>query len=261
MQTFTSQQLTLKSENLSGLLLAITILSLWVISLVGLLWAPLSTVSLGWIILAVLGRTFLQTGLFVIAHDAMHVNLSPYNKRLNDIMGTVAVSLYACLPYQQCCINHRKHHQHPAQIGDPDFHDGIHDHPVLWYLTFLKSYLSVRSISLLLLKGCLLFWGLSQLFQMSVTHLMLFWGLPLILSSIQLFFFGTYLPHRQEFAPSNTAHPMQSSQLLVLWSLLSCYHFGFYHWEHHQYPKTPWYRLPTTSVSKNLLAMQRHKKK
>lgn len=249
MQTVTSQPLIAKGENWIGLLLAIIILSLWVISLIGLLSVPFPTISLGWIILAVLGRTLLQTGLFVITHDAMHINLIPNSKWLNDIIGTVAISLYACLPYQHCCINHRKHHQHPAQIGDPDFHNGIHTHPVLWYLMFLQSYLSIRSIILLLLNGCLLFWGLSCLFQISVMHLLLFWGLPLILSSIQLFFFGTYLPHRQEFASSSTADSKQTNLLSVLWSLLSCYHFGFYHWEHHQFPKTPWYRLPKTAIS------------
>jgi beta-carotene ketolase (CrtW type) len=27
-----------------------------------------------------------------------------------------------------------------------------------------------------------------------------------------------------------------------LWAMLSCYFFG-YHWEHHQSPGTPWWRL------------------
>lgn len=248
MQTVTPQPLIARGESWIGLLLAMIILSLWVISLVGLFSVPCSTLSLGWIILAVIGRTFLQTGLFVIAHDAMHANLISHRKWLNDMIGTVALSLYACLPYQHCCNNHRKHHQHPAQIGDPDFHDGIHTHPVLWYLTFLQSYLSIRSVGFLLLNGCLLFWGLSYFFQISITHLLLFWGLPLILSSIQLFFFGTYLPHRREFTPFNP--PAKQTRLfLVLWSMLSCYHFGFYHWEHHQSPKTPWYRLPQAAVS------------
>ena len=260
MQTVTSQSLIAKGENWIGSLLAIIILSLWVISLIGLLSVPFSTISLGWIILAVLGRTFLQTGLFVVTHDAMHVNLIPNSKWLNDTIGTVAISLYACLPYRHCCINHRKHHQHPAQIGDPDFHDGVHTHPVLWYLMFLQSYLSVRSVSLLLLNGCLFFWGLSYLAQISIIHLLLFWGLPLILSSMQLFFFGTYLPHRQELTSSSMADSKQNSWLLVFWSLLSCYHFGFYHWEHHQSPKTPWYQLPKTAGFQSPTSMQKRQK-
>jgi beta-carotene/zeaxanthin 4-ketolase len=38
----------------------------------------------------------------------------------------------------------------------------------------------------------ILHWGL----QAPLPNLFLFWILPIVLSSMQLFFFGTYLPHR-----------------------------------------------------------------
>ncbi|MGL6133378.1 MAG: fatty acid desaturase, partial [Prochlorococcaceae cyanobacterium] len=65
--------------------------------------------------------------------------------------------------------------------------------------------------------------------------------LPLALSSLQLFLFGTYLPHR---GPAQAA---PHAAITLAWpeplSLLACYHFG-YHVEHHSNPSLPWYELP-----------------
>ena len=62
-----------------------------------------------------------------------------------------------------------------------------------------------------------------------------------ILSAVQLFYFGTYLPHR---GPHVNEHRARSNDFSTLWSFLTCYHFG-YHLEHHRYPMVPWWRLPT----------------
>jgi beta-carotene ketolase (CrtW type) len=70
-----------------------------------------------------------------------------------------------------------------------------------------------------------------------------FWVLPLVLSSFQLFLFGTYLPHRSEAPTAAGCHAVRSLEYSHLLSLLACYHFG-YHWEHHAYPAVPWFRLP-----------------
>jgi beta-carotene/zeaxanthin 4-ketolase len=75
----------------------------------------------------------------------------------------------------------------------------------------------------------------------SPLNLVLWWILPLTLSSIQLFIFGTYLPHRQ--SESENTHRAWTIDYPLCLSFLSCYHFG-YHWEHHEYPRTPWYRIP-----------------
>jgi beta-carotene ketolase (CrtW type) len=77
--------------------------------------------------------------------------------------------------------------------------------------------------------------------HIAIANLALFWFLPIVLSSLQLFFFGTYLPHRSETA-GGTHHAVSSNYPFVI-SLLTCYHFG-YHWEHHEYPNLPWYSLP-----------------
>jgi beta-carotene ketolase (CrtW type) len=74
-------------------------------------------------------------------------------------------------------------------------------------------------------------------------NLILFWIIPPLLSTFQLFYFGTYLPHRELSEPYTDAHRTRSNDYNVFWSFLSCYHFG-YHWEHHEYTHIPWWRLP-----------------
>jgi beta-carotene ketolase (CrtW type) len=74
-------------------------------------------------------------------------------------------------------------------------------------------------------------------------RLLLFWTLPLLLSSLQLFLFGTYLPHRRAPGRSSDRHRAVSLVWPELLSFLACYHFG-YHWEHHCHPHLPWFRLP-----------------
>ena len=67
--------------------------------------------------------------------------------------------------------------------------------------------------------------------------------LPLLLSSLQLFVVGTYLPHRSSRVRSRDRHQAASLAWPPALSLLACFHFG-YHWEHHHNPSLPWYRLP-----------------
>ena len=74
------------------------------------------------------------------------------------------------------------------------------------------------------------------------TNFVLFCILPLCLSSLQLFLFGTYLPHRSQKAPFKQNHP-DSLDLPPWLSLLACFHFG-YHREHHENPALAWYELP-----------------
>jgi beta-carotene ketolase (CrtW type) len=74
-------------------------------------------------------------------------------------------------------------------------------------------------------------------------NLLLFWALPAILSSLQLFLFGTYLPHRKEEQDFADRHRARSNDFSWIASLLSCFHFGYHH-EHHLAPHLPWWRLP-----------------
>ncbi len=64
-------------------------------------------------------------------------------------------------------------------------------------------------------------------------------NIPAGLSTLQLFYFGTYLPHMGE---ETNAHHSHSQSKNHLWAFISCYFFG-YHFEHHDSPGTPWWRL------------------
>jgi beta-carotene ketolase (CrtW type) len=77
--------------------------------------------------------------------------------------------------------------------------------------------------------------------------------LPLVLSSWQLFVVGTYLPHRGQCVPEQSAHPI-SLNLPPWLSLLACFHFG-YHREHHDNPGLNWFQLPSARTVSLVLAM------
>jgi beta-carotene/zeaxanthin 4-ketolase len=74
-------------------------------------------------------------------------------------------------------------------------------------------------------------------------NLLLFWVMPSLVSTVQLFLFGTYLPHREPLGGHLNRHRSNMNNWNVVWSFLSCYHFG-YHYEHHDAPSTPWWKLP-----------------
>jgi beta-carotene ketolase (CrtW type) len=229
-----------------GLALATAITAAWLFSLLALLSVDLASQSLSLVVLAIGLRTFLQTGLFIIGHDAMHGVLLPLRSGANQRLGQLALALYACLPYQHCLLNHRQHHLDPGSHQDPDVLAGAG--PLAWYGRFMAGYLGVGQMASLLTTWamCLLFaWPHTANPALAVALVCI---LPLILSSLQLFAFGTYLPHRgagQAWAPGHQAH---SLDLPVWLSLIACYHFG-YHREHHQSPGLPWFALPAQRQS------------
>lgn len=237
-------------KELRGVRYAVLILGLWFISLCLLLSDPVTQRSWLEIGIEVLGRTILHTGLFILGHDAMHHNLAPRHQWINHGIGRITTWLYAFLPYEQCQKNHRKHHAHPGQKGDPDFHDGTHADPIRWYIKFLGEYLSIEGRIVFLLSALLIGLVLSVGLKVSIINLILFVIVPLCLSSIQLFIFGTYLPHRQCLETTQLKQRLQRSFLYRIWSFMSCYHFGCYHFEHHHDPHKPWYELPETNSLK-----------
>lgn len=226
-------------KSFRGILIALTIVGLWGINLAFLFSLDLSQVQTVWVIPAIAVQTFLYTGLFITAHDAMHGSLFPQNHRINHWMGTVIVLLYALFPYRKLLKNHWAHHLHPASEADPDFHNGRHKNIVAWYGRFITRYCSLPQII-----------GLSTIFHLlrltSVApeeNLILFWLIPSLLSSLQLFYFGIFLPHREPAGGYSNGHRAQSNSLPPFWSFITCYHFG-YHEEHHESPVVPWWQLP-----------------
>jgi beta-carotene/zeaxanthin 4-ketolase len=208
-------------------------LSLWVACSIDLTIQPL-----WWICGILLVRTFLHTGLFITAHDAMHGSICLDRPNWNRSIGRICATLYAMLPYEILLTKHSLHHQHPATELDPDFSDrGFWG----WYGKFMGGYID-RAQALKLLFGMGAVFSIAHyLLQVSIHNLLLLWVLPILLSSLQLFYFGTYLPHKPAVT---TKGLIRSSNLHPAWSLLTCYHFG-YHWEHHEYPQAPWYELPS----------------
>jgi beta-carotene/zeaxanthin 4-ketolase len=227
-----------------GLLISLVIITLWVTSLIFLLFIKISNLTFFAIIVSIFLRTFLQTGLFITAHDAMHSTVFPNNRKINNLIGSTATALYAFLDYRTLQNKHRMHHHFPASQDDPDFHDGSNSSILSWYFKFMKGYLESRQIWIIFAGVVFVLFLFKYAFNISTLSFTLFWILPMLFSSFQLFYFGTFLPHRPPAQGFLDHHCANSSSYSVFWSFVTCYHFG-YHWEHHEYPKTPWYRLPT----------------
>ncbi len=212
------------------------------------LWAALLTFALTWswagarwalapVVIAAL--TFLYTGLFITAHDAMHGTAFHLNRRVNDALGALCVRLYAMFSYRRLREAHHAHHASPASADDPDYHDGEHPGLGAWYVQFLRRYVTWRQLLLM----AILYNVFLHLAGVGPLELTLFWVAPSLLSTTQLFYFGTYLPHRAGDPAHQDAHRARSNAFAPWLSFLTCYHFG-YHWEHHACPQAPWWSLP-----------------
>lgn len=237
-----------------GLGLASLILLGWLISLISLLTVNLASQPWWWLVLAVMLRTVLQTGLFITAHDAMHGVLLPELRAANRSLGTLCLALYAALPYRACLRNHHRHHQQPASPTDPDVHVDPTAGPARWYCRFMAGYLSHRQMTRLLSAWGMLLLAMTPWNPDAWLNLLLFCTLPLVLSSLQLFLFGTYLPHRDERLGGG--HQGARSLNHPTWlSLLTCFHFG-YHREHHDHPELAWFQLPALRRRINSLASE-----
>ncbi|GGK77407.1 beta-carotene ketolase [Rufibacter glacialis] len=215
----------------TGILIACALLMAWGSVLWFLLHWPVSWSS-PITYLGVLVMMHLYTGLFITAHDAMHGVVAPGNKKLNTIIGTLTAGLFAYNYYGRLYPKHHQHHRHVATDQDPDYHGGNF---FLWFFSFARQYITV--VQLLLMGGS---FHLLQLW-FPQENIILFWMAPAVLATFQLFYFGTYLPHKGEHDPDNK-HKSSTQGRNHLWAFLSCYFFG-YHYEHHDKPYLPWWKL------------------
>ncbi|WP_187263804.1 fatty acid desaturase [Pontibacter beigongshangensis] len=214
-----------------GIVIAAVIITSWFLLLAYLLQIPVNAAS-PFTYLFVLLQTHLYTGMFITAHDAMHGVAAPGRPALNKAVGTVAAFLFAYNWYPRLLPRHHQHHRHVATEQDPDYHHGSF---WPWYLSFLKQYITWWQILLMALT----FNVLKYFFP--VENVVLFWMLPAVLATFQLFYFGTYQPHKGEHAPQNH-HKSGTQSKNHLWAFVSCYFFG-YHYEHHEKPYLPWWQL------------------
>ncbi|GGF33938.1 fatty acid desaturase [Echinicola rosea] len=212
-----------------GTMIALLIIGLWAVSLILLLyWEFEFTNPLVYV--GVLFQMHLYTGLFITAHDAMHGSVSRH-ATVNKVIGWIAAILFSYNFYNRLLPKHHEHHRFVATGSDPDYHSS--DHFWKWYWSFITTYLSPLQ---LVLMGAT-FWLLQVFFP--IENLVLFWMLPAIMSTFQLFYFGTYLPHRGEHHNKHKSGTLAKNHF---WAFLSCYFFG-YHFEHHDSPGTPWWQL------------------
>ena len=209
------------------------------------------SVSPGWrstspvAIVLVLLQTWLSTGLFIVAHDCMHGSLVPGHRRANEVIGTLCLAAYAGLSFGALLPKHHAHHAAPGSPDDPDFHPDEPRRALPWFIRFFTGYYTHGQILRITLVA-----GIYMLLGASLIDIVVFWAIPALLALVQLFVFGTYLPHRHADEPFADRHHARSNGLGHFASLITCFHFGGYHHEHHLSPGTPWWRLPTLRATK-----------
>ena len=184
-------------------------------------------------------QCWLSVGLFIVAHDAMHGSLVPGWAKVNAAIGACLLFLYAGFGWRKLREAHFDHHLHVGTAADPDFNA---DNPWQfwpWYALFLKRYFGWRSMAYVWTVVLAYF----LLLNVPMENIVLLYGLPAIASSLQLFYFGTYRPHRHESEAFTDHHRARTNHYGPLASLFSCFHFGYHH-EHHLLPQVPWWGLP-----------------
>ncbi len=218
----------------TGVVVASALITAWAVTLcVGLSGLVVGAWAAPWVVLT----GFLYTGLFITAHDAMHRLVAPAHPVLNHSMGRLAAWLYAAMPYGVLHAAHHEHHAHPASHDDPDYHEGGGGF-FGWYARFFLRYATVTQFVVMAIVFNALHHGL----QIPLQRLWLFWIVPQLLSTLQLFGVGTWWPHRDgEY--EDDAHRARSLDLPVWASFFACYHFGYHH-AHHASPWVPWWQLP-----------------
>ncbi len=220
-----------KTSKYTGLAFAIAIVSCWSGSLFYFLNFEINLKN-PIIILFVLIQTHLYTGLFITAHDAIHGVVFQKNKKLNYAIGFFCATLFAFNYYPKLEKKHHQHHQFVVSDQDPDYHTGGF---WSWYIKFLLEYVTIWQIACMAVTYNLL----KLVFPFE--NLILFWMIPAILSTFQLFYFGTYVPHRGEH-DSKDIYKAKSQKLNHFLAFITCYFFG-YHYEHHAQPYLPWWQL------------------
>jgi beta-carotene ketolase (CrtW type) len=227
-------------QTLVGLGLASAIILAWLaLHVTAVFFLDLASTPLAVTIGLMAVLCWLSVGLFIVAHDAMHGSLAPFRPTVNWAFGQTALGLYAGFLYTPLNREHHRHHRFSGTAEDPDF-DARPPHGFWpWYVAFMRHYFGLREFVVLTVVVTAYQWVLGA----SLANVLVFWAVPALASSLQLFTFGTYLPHRPDEDGFADRHRTRSNDLPNWLSLLTCFHFGYHH-EHHDQPDVPWWRLP-----------------
>ena len=239
----TTATITTTAHPRAGYALAAGIIAAWsIIHFGGIFAFPLT--GWGWAaaVPVVLLQAWLSTGLFITAHDCMHGSFSA-EPRLNRAVGRTTLMMYAAIDYDRLLPNHFAHHRHVGTADDPDFDAANPTRPLPWLRHFFRGYYTHMQ-----LLRIVVILSVYQLLGASLLNILVFWAVPALLALGQLFYFGTFLPHRHEDEPFADRHNARSNRFSPALSVLTCFNFGGYHHEHHLHPHVPWWRLPATRM-------------
>ncbi|MFW5706868.1 MAG: fatty acid desaturase [Bacteroidota bacterium] len=224
-----------------GIVIAISVILLWGGHLAYMLLHVDFAFTNPWMYLHILLQGWLYTGLFITAHDAMHGGVAK-SKTVNTVIGTIATFLFAAMSYKRLRKNHGLHHKAPATAEDPDFYVRSQNF-WRWWGIFMIRYVTIWQIIIM----ALIYNAFIHLAGFSDLKVLLYWALPAILGTLQLFYFGVYWPHREPHMENMMPHRARTLSKNHFWAMVSCYFFG-YHWEHHQWQHVPWWKLFTTKA-------------
>jgi beta-carotene ketolase (CrtW type) len=226
-----------------GVFIGISVILLWALHLAYMFLFVEFSSDNPWMYLHILLQGWLYTGLFITGHDAMHGTVSE-NKTVNKIIGTIATFLFAGMSYKRLRKNHGLHHMAPATEKDPDFYVRSQNFFVWWGI-FMWRYVTVMQLVIMAVAYNVFI----HVFGLGELKVIIYWALPAILGTIQLFYFGVYWPHRKPHLKHMMPHRARTLKKHHLWALTSCYFFG-YHWEHHEDQFVPWWKLYSTKTKK-----------
>ena len=229
------------TDTAAGIALALCVIGAWLaVHITAIFAVDWSRTPLVVALAVIAVQTWLSVGLFIVAHDCMHGSLAPGRPAVNRWFGRVALALYAAFSYDRLLPKHHRHHKRPGTADDPDFCPDAPTAFLPWFIRFFLNYYGWREFAAMSVAVAVYM----ALTGAAFAPFLVFYALPAILSAVQLFYFGTYRPHRvDEDDPFHDRHNARTDGFPVWLSLLTCFHFGYHH-EHHVTPGVPWWRLP-----------------
>jgi beta-carotene ketolase (CrtW type) len=177
------------------------------------------------------------TGLFILAHEAIHGTLLPGHPRLGHALGWLFAFAYAFMDYGRLRARHAEHHRAPGRETDPDAHPSGRFLP--HFAVFLFRYLRLSQLALLVFAG-------NAVGQAGHTRAMLcaYVG-PAVVSTLIVFTVGIFLVHHPKLRAAGVAderHRSVGVDLGGAGSLLAILFFNT-HWLHHEHPHLTWLQL------------------